>query len=144
MVNAAPLFPNGLSPLFSVFVNVNNAQTRKSALTGIADVVGGYLDEIVRERVAAKKHKQRVAPRRTLTGMEARRATEKLKEGARPRGREGRELPFQAEGGATGRFDLIALCPTRGVLPSLLWRFPAWYGLLVNLDVAHDIPLAFG
>ena len=50
----APLFPNGLLPLFSVFVNVNNAQTRKSALTGIPDVVGGYLDEIVRERVAAK------------------------------------------------------------------------------------------
>ena len=48
----ALLFPNGLSPLLSVFVN--NAQTRKSALTGIADVVGGYLDEIVRERVAAK------------------------------------------------------------------------------------------
>lgn len=32
----AKLFPNGLSPLFNVFLNINYAQTRKSSLTGSA------------------------------------------------------------------------------------------------------------
>ena len=50
----AHLFPSAASPLFSVFLNINYAQTRKSALTGINDAVGEELDNWVTEVVKAK------------------------------------------------------------------------------------------
>ena len=40
----AQLFPNAPSPLFCVFLNINYAQVRKSALTAINDAVGQELD----------------------------------------------------------------------------------------------------
>lgn len=48
---SARMFPNGGSPLFLCFFNVNYSQTRKSSLTAMADRIGDHLDEIVRQRV---------------------------------------------------------------------------------------------
>ena len=157
----AHLFPSAASPLFSVFLNINYAQTRKSALTGINDAVGEELDNWVTEVVKAKFDAlvQQLAaegpgPAADLGNgggaqlEDARGGKGKGKrERARMRATSPEVISCVLRSATAEEFfrrcsgDCEQIANELDVDPELLGR--QWYAVLVNLDEAYDLLLSF-
>ena len=133
------IFPSSNSPLFLFHLNVNYAQTRKSSITGNADVIGDMLDKKNAERI---KHK---------FDELLRKEREDLPEGGRAPQRHARpavvsSLLHSATPEAfflrcSGDFQQIS--NAQDVDFEELER-RHHYGVLVNLDEAYDLLLSFG
>ena len=135
---AAKLFPSNGNPLFAFFLNVNYAQTRKSAGTSIVDAMGEHLDAAIRQRVMAA----------FAEGMEAEAARQQDPD-LRPRSPQPQITSAVLHGSTpeaffqrcSGDFQQVANSSKIG-LDALQGR--CHYGVLVNLDEAYDMLQAFG
>ena len=131
--------PNSASPLFMFHLNVNYAQTRKSSLTGNADLFGDALDRIVSKRVKAKFDEMILAEQAEFDGDRHR----------KPRHAQPRVVSSVFHAATPEAFfercagDFTQVANLKDVdLEDMDGRFHN--GVLVNLDEAYDLLLAFG
>ena len=135
----ANIFPSGPSPLFSVFLNVNYQQTRKSSLTSINDILGAELDKRVQNIVQDKYNESCLDS--ASPGGEG--------EGGKGKGKDKRQYAPPEVASCVLRSataeeffrrcsgDFQQIENECSVDPQLLGRH--WFGVLVNLDEAYDL-----
>ena len=133
------IFPNVSNPLFLFHLNVNYAQTRKSSITGNADLIGHLLDEEVGKRVNIKFENLKQAEEDEADGDRRRRKahakpvlSSSVLHSATP------EAFFER---CAADYQQIQNLPDVG-FEGLEGRH--YHGVLVNLDEAYDLLLAFG
>ena len=150
LVNGAKTnwFPNNASPMFLMVLNVNYTQTRKSSLTDNGDDFGDQLDKVVRDAVSEKIKR-------------ARRERQEAQPSARPRRQEEQPGP----GDTPKEQPAITSSVLHSATPAEFFHRFAWdfeqvanaelfpgaglsgrqnFGILVNLDEAYDLLMAFG
>jgi len=148
-------FPNSSSPMFLMVLNVNYTQTRKSSLTGNGDNFGDQLDAFVKAVVSAKADQAR-----QQRGVRARGGDDAEDSAVRSR----RRSRSDAEDAPLARPEVVSSVLHSATPTEFFHRcagdfqqvknadaFPDAdlsgrhnFGILVNLDEAYDMLVAFG